>query len=719
MKFFLKLIASNTIKVFLIVGISSGGYKILSKNNHKNIVYDKGFVLTQIQDEAKEEENTFKEIENRLKNFFEFSEVLIKQISHANNFTDSEKPLNPLQSLSWKTLGQQALLAETIHTPTSIASSIYDEISTSQSSPSTIINDIVNISYSDRYFKTPAATPEIFAPNLVPGFFSIFFNPNGGVGDTPIQIELISYNQNVILPTVPNLKKSGFKFVGWGLNNGAIVGNHYVMPYHNVILYAQWVCDNHLKFDFNGGENEERPIFTYCGGQELDLSNSINPVRNNYKFLGWSTSPSHESPILTHHFIMPLKDVTLYAQWECDSVLHFDANGGSGVVAPIRGCAFYPIQLPDPNGSLTYTYFEFIGWATNQSETTVLSTSILMPLGNTTLYAKWKNRVDRDGNGLIEIYTLDELNQVRWNLEGSSWKTSANAVGDVTGCPSLNHSQSRCRGYELMQNLDFNNSLWASGANSMSWEPIGNSSAPFVSTFSGNGFEIRNLYIDQNNLDMIGLFGKIALGSEISNLGIVNARIHGKIYTGGLVGYMDDGLIYNTYTTGLVEGYSIAGGLVGIMYEGEIKNSFSKCAVRSFLLGAGFLGFLFNGRVNNIYATGSVLVTGNYAAGLIARHWNGSLENAYSTGGIQGNMYLGGAVGQKDFGNQSNLYWDQESSGVLVSAGGTGYLGSQMKDIVTSYPNMGPSFFYSFGSYPKLCKAFYTPCNSSHLLPMQ
>ena len=57
---------------------------------------------------------------------------------------------------------------------------------------------------------------------------------------------------------------------------------------------------------------------------------------------------------------------------------------------------------------------------------------------------------DRDGNGLIEIDSLLELHNMRHDLTGAGYKASATSAGNSLGCPDT-----VCKGYELMQDLDF------------------------------------------------------------------------------------------------------------------------------------------------------------------------------------------------------------------------------------------------------------------------
>ena len=148
---------------------------------------------------------------------------------------------------------------------------------------------------------------------------------------------------------------------------------------------------------------------------------------------------------------------------------------------------------------------------------------------------------DADSNGLIDIYTIEDLDNVRFNLAGTSRKTSqSDTVWRNAGCPLTG-----CRGYELKANIDFNNTKWASsylGEDKVDdgWVPIGDCGAdnnctttfnnnPFTATFNGNGFGIRYLYINRSNQDYVGLFGYVSGTSTLINsLGVVNAYVKGN-----------------------------------------------------------------------------------------------------------------------------------------------------------------------------------------------
>ena len=107
---------------------------------------------------------------------------------------------------------------------------------------------------------------------------------------------------------------------------------------------------------------------------------------------------------------------------------------------------------------------------------------------------------DADDDGLIDVRNLDQLNAIRYDLDGDGSSDdgaySAAFPGAVTGmgCPTEG-----CAGYELVSDLDFDtngngradagDAYWNDGAG---WAPI----QEFDATFDGDGYAISNLYID-------------------------------------------------------------------------------------------------------------------------------------------------------------------------------------------------------------------------------
>ena len=149
------------------------------------------------------------------------------------------------------------------------------------------------------------------------------------------------------------------------------------------------------------------------------------------------------------------------------------------------------------------------------------------------------NPLDEDGDGLIDITTLAQLNVLRFDLNGNGMvDTGVDAIGRTTyeAAFDLRRGEvacvSGCVGYELMNSLDFKNesadpsmfSVWAEGSSvpnavAEGWMPIGTSSSPYTATFEGNGYTISSIFIDRPSTALAGLFG-VVRGGTIRGLGL-------------------------------------------------------------------------------------------------------------------------------------------------------------------------------------------------------
>ena len=135
--------------------------------------------------------------------------------------------------------------------------------------------------------------------------------------------------------------------------------------------------------------------------------------------------------------------------------------------------------------------------------------------------------------------------------------------------------QSTCTGYELLNNLDFdtdgNGSTYiGTGTSAMGdsgddyynggsgWVPIGR----FDATFKGNGYIISNLFIKRTTTSPVGLFGTLDGNDRVESVGVKNAYVYGRNFTGILVG-TNHGTVAASWSTGSVLGDVAVGGLVG------------------------------------------------------------------------------------------------------------------------------------------------------------
>ena len=295
--------------------------------------------------------------------------------------------------------------------------------------------------------------------------------------------------------------------------------------------------------------------------------------------------------------------------------------------------------------------------------------------------------IDVDGDGYIEINDLEDLNAMRYQLDGSGYNLSNSAATKITtGCPAEG-----CKGYELVRDLDFgddssyglgiaNKEDWTRG---QGWQPIGTFEEPFNSNFRANGHTISNLYIyriyAQND---VGLFGATGDKAAIADVRLLDVDVTGRDGVGGLVGYKRGGTVSNSYVTGRVAGEGLyeVGGLVGWQRGGTITDSYtSSTVVATGTDSGGLVGNNDNATIKNSYALGSVMADEN-SGGLVGRN-TGTVTRSYATGAVEGADAVGGLVGY----NRGIITNSQATGGVTGAADVGGLVGWSAGDITNSY----------------------------------
>ena len=310
---------------------------------------------------------------------------------------------------------------------------------------------------------------------------------------------------------------------------------------------------------------------------------------------------------------------------------------------------------------------------------------------------------DLDDDGLIEVADLDQLNAMRWDLDGDGAPDVANAndyalafpnPATGMGCPitATDADDNDCTGYELDANLDFNTDTGSDSGgaavidaaddyyNSGSgWEPIGDDSSGrntwYNAIFEGNGHTISNLFISRAHR-WVGLFGISSEAGFFRNVGLVDVNVTGWGYTGALIGHAY-GTVDAAYSTGIVVSNKLThvGGLVGHLSEnGSIQRSYSTASVTGFGTRLGGLVGTNRGPIRASYATGAVAgssIHSNRIGGLVGES-GGDITASYATGSVTGaGSDKGGLIGELNKGTITNSYWDVTSSGIADDSDAT------------------------------------------------
>lgn len=169
---------------------------------------------------------------------------------------------------------------------------------------------------------TDYATTTVTVPAVARPTYTVSYNANGGSGAPSNQTK--QHDITLILSSVKPTR-DGYEFAGWGTSptdtgvkysaGGQYTGNA------NITLYAIWsnVAKLTLVYNANGGTDAPSSQ-THI----IDTTSKISgaaPTRNNYVFLGWSTSGTATKPTYiingqyTNNNFTDGATVTLYAVW--------------------------------------------------------------------------------------------------------------------------------------------------------------------------------------------------------------------------------------------------------------------------------------------------------------------------------------------------------------------------------------------------------------------
>ncbi len=387
----------------------------------------------------------------------------------------------------------------------------------------------------------------------------------------------------------------------------------------------------------------------YRAGDTINLTATAN---TGYGFVNWTKDEIAISTEASFEYTMTSSGTTIVANFEDLNITTYplSVSANNGIVTGegnYESGDSVTLEVTPPDD------YWFVKWtdANGDEVSTDNPYTFIMPATSLELTAIFQSNSTQFAGGEgseispFEVATPSQLNQVRSNLDKHFIQTA---------------------------NIDL--SEW-------SWMPIGGqpTSVRFVGSYDGNGFKIEDLSINRPTTDNVGLFGFIS-GAVIENVTLENINVHGRLYTGGLVG--DDfagSTINNVSVTGNVTGEEkYIGGLIGAIRDGTIiTNSFTDCIVvgKKGRVG-GMVGFSYNSSIISSFSNSNVTnESGLYAGGLVGESLTSSIENCFATGdvtGITGTGGLAGSVGPLNTGDVSTISKSYATGNVT---GGNSYTG--------------------------------------------
>ena len=295
-------------------------------------------------------------------------------------------------------------------------------------------------------------------------------------------------------------------------------------------------------------------------------------------------------------------------------ILTYDANGGSN---PPAAESYIPtannVTVKDDTGMSAPTgTWDFMGWNTKANGSGIFyEPGTVFPItANTTFYAMWSG-------------------------DGSS-ESTAILIKDPAGLDDVHTTATSSLYYRVVNNVDLTGYVSPNMTNTTGWLPIGpaSGSTGFTGVFDGNGHIISGLWINRTGTggDYVGLFGRIAIGGVVKNVGVVidEKGIKGSGAVGGLTGCVMGSTVSGCWVTGgPVSGTGDdVGGISGHIH--------------------GESGGTQNGIIKDSYTTVEVSgrdhiggIVGNYSSGSVPSY----IQRCYATGKISGDNYVGGIAG--------------------------------------------------------------------------
>jgi hypothetical protein len=288
---------------------------------------------------------------------------------------------------------------------------------------------------------------------------------------------------------------------------------------------------------------------------------------------------------------------------------------------------------------------------------------------------------------LIATFALTNISLAQTYSGGAGTKPNPYLISNKADLKFLSETSTDWnKHFKQTANINFTSSDFAIGGAFYNagegFSPIGLTGS-FTGSYNGQHYSIDSLKIVRPSVNYVGLFSIVSTLDTLKNIAITNCNIQGFEMVGGLVGNTN-GVILNSYATGIVTGTNYLGGLIGGS-SAKISNSYATCSVSgttNFV--GGLVGSILNGAaISNSYAKGAVSGS-NTVGGLVGSIANGAtISNSYATGVVTGTNYIGGLVGVNSA-TISNSY----ATGVVTSVNyGGGLVGWNLTtgSILNSY----------------------------------
>ncbi len=174
--------------------------------------------------------------------------------------------------------------------------------------------------------------------------------------------------------------------------------------------------------------------------------------------------------------------------------------------------------------------------------------------------------------------------------------------------------------------------------------PIGEDD-PFIGSYDGRGYVIRDLYINMPDYRDVGLFGKVEGRAVITNVTLEEFSITAVRDVGGLVGglYGEGAIIENCTVSGTISGEKAPiGGLIGYAEYSTITDCHADVKILGEMIyeggglyeAGGLIGETYCCNVTSCSAQGDITYADEYVGGLIGYCYGSTITDCHAHGDV-------------------------------------------------------------------------------------
>lgn len=348
-----------------------------------------------------------------------------------------------------------------------------------------------------------------------------------------------------------------------------------------------------VTYNANGGTGAPSSQ-TKWHGTALTLS-TTKPTRTGYSFQGWSTANDSSVEYAAGASYTANAAVTLYAVWKANTyAVKYNANGGTG--APANQTKTYGVTLKLSSTIPTRTNYNFLGWGTTASSTTVSYAAGANYTANAaiTLYAIWELAYVKP-----RIYSLSVS---RCNADGTESEEGTCALVKFDWECDQSISEIKIA-WESASDAEVSVIVAASGTSGSVSEIVGDSKLNTDSTYSfditvtdSNGYTVAfgTLNGTKFSIDFLAGGDGVAIGKPAELAGIFEVALKTKL-TGGLSPIvlepdtdLNEIRTPNTYTGENISSYNyvncpVTSGTFTLLVEscgeaGQVKQTYTSCS---------------------------------------------------------------------------------------------------------------------------------------------